>query len=123
MRVTSPDGQFDAVMILESYGGALGGLDSYAYIVRKGKTALSSGLNPIFSAGTLDRENLVWKQPHLLEIQYDIGNIESFRNLWCSDEVENVGPSGEHNYCVEIRLAPSSPDFSIVNPAGGFRHR
>lgn len=119
-RVTSPDGQFDAVMILADYDGGIGGLDLRLYVVRKGK-AVSAEFNPVFSASKLDHEKLVWKQAHLLEIQYDIAEIERFRNVWCSAEIENAGSYGERDYCVEIKLAPIASDFSIVTPEGGFR--
>jgi hypothetical protein len=120
-RVTSPDGTLDAVMIYESYGGAVGGIDWYAYIVRKGKT-VSSGQKPVFGSDDLTGEKMVWKQPHLLEIRYDKADIEQFRNLWGLHEVEDVGPSGERDYGVEIRLAPSS-DFSLLTPSGDFRSK
>jgi hypothetical protein len=117
-RVTSPKEQLDAVMILEQYGGAVGGNDWYVYIVDKGKP-VPSGLDAIFSASELDREKLVWKQPRLLEIQYDVGEIYGFRNLWCSNRIRNA-PDRERDYCVEIRLAPSSPN-SILDLGGNFR--
>ena len=120
MRVTSPDGQFDAVLALETYGGSVGGVVWYVSIVRKGKPAALHTPHTIFSAGKLDHEKLFWRQPHLLEIQYDVGDIDQFRNLWCSNEVENVGSYGERDFCVEIRLAPSS-DSSVLTPAGEFR--
>jgi len=69
----------------------------------------------------MDKEKLVWKQEHSLEIQYDVAHIDNFRNLWCIDELEDVGSAGERDYCVEIRLAPSA-EFSILTPEGGFRH-
>ncbi len=118
-RVTSPDGQFDAVMVLADYDGGIGGLDSRLYVVRKGKV-VSADFNPIFSASKLYREKLVWKQAHLIEIQYDIAAIERFRNVWCSAEIENVGSYGERDYCLEVKLAPTL-DFSDLTPEGGFR--
>jgi hypothetical protein len=120
-RVTSPDGKLDAVMIYESYGGAVGGIDWYAYIVRKGKT-VSAKQKPVFSSDDLTGARMVWNQPHLLEIHYDKADIEQFRNLWGLHEVEDVGPSGEHDYDVEVRLAPSS-DFSLLTPGGDFRSK
>ena len=119
VRKSSPDERFDAVMIREMYGGAMGGIDWYVYLVPKGK-AVSRGLRPLLKAGSFDGTDLAWQQAHLLEIPYSKGLIEQFRNLWCLDEIENVGPTGGHDYCVEIRLAPSS-SFSILNPSGGFR--
>ena len=108
-------------MVLEQYGGAIGGEDWFVYIVPKGKLVPVSS-DPVFVAGELDHEKLIWKQEHLLEIQYDVGQINSFRNLWCSHEVEDVGPYGERDYCVEIRLTPLSPDSSVLDSNGNFRH-
>jgi hypothetical protein len=119
-RGISPDGQFDAVMVLADYDGGIGGIDWRLYVVRRGK-AVTAEFNPIFSANKLDHEKLVWKQAHLLEIQYDIAAIERFRNVWCSAEIENAGSYGERDYCIEIRLAPIATDFSVVTPEGGFR--
>jgi len=106
-------------MVLADYDGGIGGLDSRLYVVRKGK-AVSADFNPIFSASKLYHEKLVWKQAHLIEIQYDIAAIERFRNVWCSAEIENVGSYGERDYCLEVKLAPTL-DFSDLTPEGGFR--
>ena len=121
LRVNSVNGRFDAVLVLEQYGGALGGQDWYVYIVQKGK-AVPPGTDSVFWASELDHEKIVWKQPHQIEIQYDVAEILGFRNLWCSSQVEDVGAYGQSDYCVEIRLTPSTPDFSILDSNGAFRH-
>ena len=120
-RATSPNGMLDAVMILEGYGGVMGGFEWHAFIVTKGSQANPSKSQEIFGASTLRGEKLVWTQPHLLEIHYSIANIEQFRNLWSLSEVQNVGSRGEHDYLVEVRLVPSSPDFSLLTPDGDFK--
>jgi hypothetical protein len=120
-RVTSPDGQFDAVMIREDGGGAAGRWEWYVYIVAKGNVVDESEGHAVFNAGTLTGEKLVWGQEHLLEIRYDIAYINQFRNLWGSYEIHNSGGMGEHDYFVEIRLVPSRPDFSLLTPDGRFR--
>ncbi len=122
IRVTSPDGKLDAVMVREMYGGAVGGTEWYVYIVPKSVSGPSDRQDPVFDASDLTAERLVWQQPHLLEIGYDRAAIEKFRNLWALDEVESVGSSGEGDYFVEIRLAPSSADYSLLTPAGRFRY-
>lgn len=119
-RVTSPDGQFDAVMTLTMFDGAIGGLGWDLFIVRKGK-AVPFGSNPIFTASKLSRDKLVWKQTHLLDIQYEVAEIDRFRNVWCSAEIEDVGSYGERDYCVEVKLAPTAEDFSALTPEGGFQ--
>jgi len=121
-RVTSPDGAFDAVLVLESYSGAVGGMDWIVYIVRNGKAAPTGPGKAFFEASEMEGGKLIWKYPHLLEIQYDRAEIEKFRNVWGLDQIEDVGSTGEREYFVEIRLAPSSADFSILTPSGGFRH-
>ena len=121
IRVASPDGRLDAVMIREMYGGAVGGIEWRVYIVPRGLAVPSKYQNPVFGASDLTAEKLVWLQPHLLEIGYDRAAIEGFRNLWALDEVDNVGSSGEGDYFVEIRLAPSS-EYSRLTPSGGFRY-
>ena len=83
-RVTSPNGHFDAVEVFDDYGGSLDGdFDRNVYIVRKGKPVPPRTQLPLFSASQLDHEALVWRLPHLLEIQYDAGVIRNFQNLWC----------------------------------------
>ena len=119
-RITSPDGQLDAVLIREGWGGAMGGFDWFVYIVRRGKPVPAKGLTPIFLASRLVHEQLVWREPRLLVIQYDMAEIESFRNLWCSSEIEDVGANGEHQYCVEVCLSPMNA-HSILTPEGVFR--
>jgi hypothetical protein len=93
-RVTSPNGQLDAVLTQDLYGGAMGGVDSNIYIVRKGAPVKIDSAPTILQADPFTRGRLVWKQDHLLQIYYDVPNIERFRNLWGLDEVENVGSTG-----------------------------
>jgi hypothetical protein len=120
-RVTSPNGQLDAVLTQDFYGGAVGGVDSEVYIVRKGASVKLESAYTILQADPFTKAKLVWKQDHLLQIYYDVAHIERFRNLWGLHEVENVGSTGERDFDVEIRLEPLS-DFSILAPDGSFRH-
>jgi hypothetical protein len=108
-------------MIRQDGGEALGGFEWYAYIVPKGAAVDIHKSREIFHAGSLMGEQFVWNQPHLLEIRYDMANIEQFRNLWGLYEIQNVGSEGQRDYLVEIRLAPSSPTFSLLMPDGGFK--
>ena len=120
-RVTSPNGQFDAVLITDVYGPAAGGgVNSNVYIVRKGSPIYSSQGSEIFSADPMTGGELVWRRDHLLEIHYDIAYIHNFRNLWGLHEVERVGGSGEGDYEIEIKLIPTS-DSSALMPDGSFR--
>jgi len=122
-RVTSPNGQLDAVLTQDFYGGAVGGgVDSNIYIVRKGSPVKMDTAHTILQADPFTQGKLVWKQDHLLQIYYDVAHIEEFRNLWGLHEVEDVGSTGERDFEVEIRLEPLSGDFSMLTPGGSFRH-
>lgn len=122
-RVTSPDGRFDAVVTREStIGGALGSLYWNVFIVPKGDAAPKDDKHSVLTATVLSGEKLVWKQSHLLEVRYDIANIEEFRNLWGEDEVQDRGWR-KGDYLAEVRLVPSSPDFSLLTPDGDFKPR
>lgn len=122
MRVTSPNGQFDAVLMVHVYGPpAGGGVDSNVYIIRKGAPVNTKEGREVFSADPMTGEQLVWKRDHVLEIHYDIAQIHRFRNLWGLYEVRNVG-SAKYDYEIEIRLMPAS-DSSVLMPDGSFRDR
>lgn len=118
-RVTSPDGRFDAVMVSESWGGAAGGFEFYLRIVPKGKPAPHSGDHALLQAYKIDCEKLAWNKPHLLEVHYCYAGIEAYRNLWALDEIQDVA-NLEGDYYVEVRLFPSTADFSLLTPDGGF---
>jgi hypothetical protein len=120
-RVTSPDGSFDAVMTRESIGGVLGGVYWDIFIVPKGTPVPErDNKNTILEAAVLTGDKLVWKQNHLLEVHYDMAHIEQFRNLWGSNEVRG-GSWRKGDYLVEVRLAPSSSDFSFITRDGDFK--
>jgi hypothetical protein len=122
MRVTSPNGEFDAVLATYIYGPAAGGgVDSNVYIVRKGAPTFYKAGREIFSADPMTCGKLVWRRDHLLEIHYDMAYIHSFRNTWSLSEIENVGSTGERDFEVEIQLMPSS-DSSALEPDGSFRY-
>ncbi len=89
--------------------------------VRKGSAAPSDESRAVFRADKLTSERILWNEAHLLEIQYDIAEIERFRNFWGLYEVQNVGSLGERNYEVEVRLVPLTSDFSLLTPDGHFR--
>src|SRR6266705_2904814 len=92
MRVTSPNGLLDAVLLIHLYGPpAGGGVDSNVYIVRKGAHVDVKAGHEVFSADPMTGGRLIWKRDHLLQIHYDIADIHNFRNLWGLYEIENVG--------------------------------
>jgi hypothetical protein len=121
-RVTSPDGRFDAVITREAIGGSLGGIYWNVFIVPKGAAVPKDDKKSLLYAAVLMGEKLNWRQNHLLEVHYDIAHIEEFRNLWGSNEMEDRGwRTGD--YLTEVRLVPSSSDFSFLTPDGGFKPR
>jgi len=121
-RVTSPDGQLDAVLVRDPVGGAVGGgVDWNVYIITKGTPIRMKLVHQVFKADPLIGGKLAWHGDHLLEIHYDLAQIEEFRNLWGLHEIQDVGSNGEREFVVEIRLVPSSPDFSLLNPDGSFK--
>lgn len=119
-RVTSPDGRLDAVMVSESWGGAAGGFEFYLHIVPKGKPAPHRGDHALLQAYKIDCERLAWNKPHLLEVHYCYAGIEDYRNLWALSEIQEVGPTIDKDYYVEVRLFPSTADFSLLTPDGEF---
>jgi hypothetical protein len=110
-------------MTLETVGGVLGGgVYWYVFIVPKGDAAPKGDKNSLLYASVLRGEKLVWKQNHLLEVHYDIAHIEEFQNLWGSYELQGRGwRTGD--YLAEVRLVPSSPDFSLLTLDGDFKPR
>jgi hypothetical protein len=80
--VASPNGELDAVLTREDGGGAAGGWEWYVHIVAKGNPVVRPRSHELFNAGTLTDEKIMWTQEHLLEIQYDIAEINQFTNIW-----------------------------------------
>jgi hypothetical protein len=122
-RVTSPDGQFDAVITEETTGPVLGGgVYWHVFIIPRGGAAPKDDKNSLLSASVLRGEKLVWKQNHLLEVHYDLAEIEEFQNVWGSYVLQGRGwrPG---DYMAELRLAPSSSDFSFLTPDGDFKRK
>ena len=121
-RLTPPNGEVDAALTREDGGGAAGGWEWYVYIVTKGNPVVRPRCHSLFNAGTLTNEKITWTQEHLLEIHYDIAEINQFTNIWGSSEIQN-GVDIHNEYFVEIRLAPAPRDFSLLTPNGKFRQK
>ena len=120
-RVTDPSGRLDAVILRELYGGAAGGgINWYACIVQKGHPALAAK-EAVFMATSASDVKLSWRQPHLLEIRYQKAMVLAFENLWSTNRLGTKWFSSEEPYWIEIRLGPSSPDFSVLTPSGDFQ--
>jgi hypothetical protein len=112
MRVTSPDGKLDAILVEDNSGGALGGVFWYVYVVPKGNAVPRDAMKRLFFADELTRGAISWAKPYLIEIHYDKASIMQFRNLSTTSEngIEYV----------ELRLVPSA-EYSLVTPEGGWR--
>ena len=112
VRVTSPDGELDAVLVEDTSGGPLGGILWYLYVVPKGKVAPRDVKRCLFLADELTKGAIVWSKPHLIEIHYDKASIAQFRNI--------STPSENGLQYVELRLVPTA-EYSLVTPQGGWR--
>lgn len=112
VRVTSPDGKLDAVLVQDSSGGALGGVFWFLYVVPKGKAVPKDTTKQLFFADELTRGTIIWSKAHLIEIHYDKASIMHFRNISTTNEngVEYA----------ELRLVPTS-EYSLLTPEGGWR--
>jgi hypothetical protein len=120
-RQTDPSGRLDSVLIMLSYGGAAGGgVNWYVSFVPKGQPA-SVAKQAVFLATSARDISLSWRQSHLLEIRYKRAQILQFTNLWDTNELGTKWFSAEEPDEIEIRLVPSSTDFSILKPDGGFQ--
>jgi len=120
-RTTDPTGRFDAVLLAESYGGAAGGgVNWYVASCKRNQPAVSA-TEAVFLATSARQVELSWRQAHLLEIHYLRAQILEFTNLWSTALIRTRWLSTEEPYWIEIRLVPSSSDFSILNAGGGFQ--
>ena len=104
VRVSSPDGSLDAVMIRDNCG-PLCSFGYSAFVVPRGEAAPKDLNRAVFQAYDMMREMLTWKQERVLEIAYEKATISKFRNI--------SHPFGEFDrkeknweYRLEIRLAP-----------------
>ena len=97
--ISSPDKAVDAILMRESYGGAIGGFFYSVYIKPHGKDKQvdlkTSSKDRVFYANHVTHISLVWRENRCLEIIYNRATIEFFTNYW----IENL-------YVVETRLKP-----------------
>jgi hypothetical protein len=119
-RAASPDGLFDVVLVRDEWGGGMGGCMWFVFILPKGEKLPGKYEKAVFAADRLTQPTIVWKQSHLIEIKYDKAEIERFQNVWAWWD-DRQSDSQRKTYFVEIRLAPSTPDYSILTPNGDFR--
>ena len=123
-RISDPTGRFGCAGTVRNIWAGRRWRESnwYVCIVGKGQPALSAKEAVMMSTSTRN-ETVVWREPHLLEIQLrSHAEILDFANLWSSTNVlDTKWFSTKEPYWVEIRLVPSSATFSIMTPDGSFQ--
>jgi hypothetical protein len=97
IRVTSPDGQIDAVFVEPVHSFSP---DSALYLVPRGEPAPARGPQ-LRGVDFKEPPGLVWKRSHLLAMNYSHGCIGNFVNLWHSYDVD------DGRYYVEVTLSPT----------------
>ena len=100
-RVSSPDRQFDAVLV-EVELDELGATVSTPYQVYIVPTGGKTFDYPTMKGSQFEGLRLIWKDPRLLGIEYSKGKIYSFQNF------EDFAGKGNLLSTVEIRLVPNS---------------
>jgi hypothetical protein len=99
LRVTSPDGRVDAVLI-EVPTGATVPTPTELYVTPKGSKPVTGDL--VLRADHVDKAGVTWDSERLLAFSYESARIYRFSNVWRSRAVDN------HAYQVEITLKPMS---------------
>jgi hypothetical protein len=105
-RIVAPDGQADAVAVITQTGLLKSRAWYEVYVVRRG--ARFARVPPVFSGLEMEGPALIWAAPRLLEVHYSRALIENFRN---SRKLSN-------DNSIEIRLVPTSHNFSYLNESG-----
>jgi hypothetical protein len=108
-RLKSPDAEVEAVL-LTGDAGATTSKSTWVVIVPSGghvDTNNPQQSDVVFKADHLKNFNVVWKQPHLLEIQYEEARISGFKNFW------EIWEGRDTSYAVEVRLGPSNSSFAV----------
>jgi len=108
-RVKSPGGEVDAVLVVAD-AGATTSQASLVILVAANQqvgTTKPKEYDVVFRADHLKNLHVIWKQPQLLDIQYDEARISQFKNLW------EVWGTRTASYAVEVRLDPMTSDFSV----------
>ncbi|MCO5050766.1 MAG: hypothetical protein M9920_00470 [Verrucomicrobiae bacterium] len=107
-RFKSPDSQIEAVLVEGDAGATTSTVTSIYLVQTGGKRPSDERINPaVFAADHIKGLKITWKQPKLLQVQYDEARILAFKNFWYSAEAQNF------RYVVEIRLEPTASEFSL----------
>ena len=98
LRVTSPDGQIDAIFVEPRVRSI--SKDSALYLVPKGEPVPPRGPQ-LRGVDFKQPPALVWKRSHLLAMNYSRGCVSNFVNLWHSYDLD------DGRYYVELTLSPT----------------
>ena len=106
-RVKSPDSRFE-VVIITGDAGATTATRTFVVVVPMGMQ-IDTNTSPseaVFVADHLKGFKVLWKNNQFLMVQYDEARISDYENL-------KELLVGQEYYPIEIRLAPTSQDFSV----------
>jgi hypothetical protein len=99
LRLTSPDGVLDAV-VMRVNPGAFSSFLYNLYLVPKGTRKIEGIEEPILRTVESDAPTVRWEKSHFLTIDIGDSHVPSFANLWYSTKV--------NDYCVELTLSGAS---------------
>jgi hypothetical protein len=108
-RIGSPDSKVEAVIITGD-AGATTSEETFVAIVRTGQKIDTNSVDrseTVFAGDLLKEFGVSWKEDHLLIIKYDQARIDGYKNHY------HVYGDAKETYPVEIRLEPTSLDFSL----------
>jgi len=108
-RIRSPDFKVDAVLITGD-AGAVTSEETYVFILPAEKTINMDSLDrsgAVFMGDHLKGFDVRWRENNLLIIRYDEARIDGFKNHF------DVFGNDRYTYPVEIRLEPTTSDFSL----------
>jgi hypothetical protein len=110
-RLKSPDGLVEAVTI-EGDAGATTSTVTSLYLVPSGQRIKDEDRErSVFDADHHKKLNFIWREPRLLEIQFEEARIFNFRNFW------NGLPG--YQRVVEVRLSPATTNYSLPERDSG----
>ncbi|HET7584754.1 MAG TPA: hypothetical protein VFK13_07600 [Gemmatimonadaceae bacterium] len=112
-RYTSPDGKVDAIVAASTVGTPP--TVAYSLYLAPHGADVPGPTSAMLIADHVDSLRVRWSEPKRLEIGYDSARIFRFTNFWQAKEVDS------YRYVVELRLAPTSAQWSLTarDRAGG----
>lgn len=101
VRLTSPDGVLDAVVIRVD-PGAFSSFLYDLYLVPKGAKRIEGVEYPVLFTSEGDAPTIRWDKSHFLTVDVGNSHVQFFTNLWHSKKVN------ENDYFVELDLSNAS---------------